>query len=777
MNGGVEMSVHTDPAQLRPLLNAGYQLIPLHNYSREDGRKGKRRKRGKSPVDANWTKRPYRSDDQVLHMEAGDNVGVRLRSTDLIIDVDPRNFEDVWQGVDPFTELVLRLGIDPDEFPTVRTGSGGLHLYMTKAETASVSGSLPDFPGVEFKSMGFQVVAPGSIHPDSQETYQWMPGEALDEFDWLGAPAAPEELLALIQRPAGALATGGGEHDQEALAHMLGHLPPEAFRDHEAWLTLMQACHHATAGDGRQEFIDWCTSDPGYADHGNLIGVRWDSLHSDNGGSRVTTRTLYKIMQDHGVGDAIPTPCAADDFPDEENEDSNLQATEAAEDDKTGNPIDVLIEEMNEEFCAVLDGGVFQIFREDHDPAFKHRRVWARMSREAFRHYFEDETVTPFGSKKPISKADLWLSSRKRRKYPGIVMDPEGLPENEGKLNLWTGWSVEPQQGDWSMMQELIGEVLCDGNSEADEYVKRWIAYMLQRPWETPEAAIAFRGEEGTGKGTLGRALMRIAGPHGLTVSSSRQFAGRFNDHLRDCVFLFADEAVWPGDKEGEGVLKQLITEPVISYEGKNKGIVAGRNMVHLMMASNEDWVVPAGPEARRYFVSDVSDRRKRDQAFFGRLWRQMDNGGLAGMVHDLQVMDLTGWRPAMNIPQTRALADQKLRSMKPADRFWFELLNEGALPISFTADCEEVDWRSGPVELGPADRDRTVAAFDLFLRKNQLRSERATHRALVNAGRKLIGLSTARASGGTERTWLIPSLVEARAVFEQRSGASDLFD
>ena len=319
--------------------------------------------------------------------------------------------------------------------------------------------------------------------------------------------------------------------------------------------------------------------------------------------------------------------------------------------------------------------------------------------------------------------------------------------------------------------------LVVDGNSEAESYVIRWIAFMLQRPWETPEAAIAFRGEEGTGKGTLGRALMSIAGPHGLTVSSSRQFAGRFNDHLRDCVFLFADEAVWPGDKEGEGVLKQLITEPVISYEGKNKGIVAGRNMVHLMMASNEDWVVPASPEARHYFVSDVSDRRKRDQVFFGRLWRQMDDGGLAGMVHDLLAMDLTGWRPAMKIPQTKALADQKLRSLKPAGRFWFELLNEGELPVSFTVDCEEVDWRAGPVELGPADRDKAVSAFDMFLRKNQLRSERATHRALVNAGKKLIRLTTARASGGTERTWIIPPLNEARAIFEKRSGASGLFD
>lgn len=304
----------TNAGQLAPLIEAGYELIPLHNHAHVDERGGKRRRRGKSPLHANWTKRTYRSADQVGHMEAGDNVGVRLRATDLVLDVDPRHFEPVWQEVDPFTELVLRLGIDPDAHPTVVTGSGGLHVYMTKPAGASTVDSLPDFPGVEFKSLGRQVVAPGSVHPDTLGTYAWA---SVPEDLWLGAEPAPEALVALIRRPDSAPATGGGEHDQEELAGMLAHLDPEDFRDHDDWLRLMQACHHATAGDGRQEFVDWCTGDPEFADHGTLIGMRWDSLHADNAGSRVTYRTLHKIMRDHGAGEAVPRPCASDDFDDD----------------------------------------------------------------------------------------------------------------------------------------------------------------------------------------------------------------------------------------------------------------------------------------------------------------------------------------------------------------------------------------------------------------------------------------------------------------------------
>ena len=184
----------TIPDQLDQLINAKYQLIPLHNHAKTDVVKGKPRQRGKSPIHRNWTKRTYTAINQVHHMEAGDNVGVRLRATDLVIDVDPRNFKPVWKNTDPFAELVLQMGINPDEFPMVITGSGGLHIYMEKDADMSTVDSLPDFPGVEFKSIGRQVVAPGSLHPDTHQPYQWS-GNTADGLGWLGAPSAPNCLL------------------------------------------------------------------------------------------------------------------------------------------------------------------------------------------------------------------------------------------------------------------------------------------------------------------------------------------------------------------------------------------------------------------------------------------------------------------------------------------------------------------------------------------------------------------------------------------------------
>ena len=714
---------------------------------------------GKVPRSKGWrTKAAMTPIEAMEHMEAGGNVGIRLRPTHLVIDVDPRNFAE---GDNPIGRLANDLSIDLGGYPRVVTGSGGSHYYMRLPEPMSVRNELPEYPGVEFKSHGRQVVSAGSVHPETGELYLW------DE-DPLAAPlgdAAPlatEALVELIRRPEAQSKGGeGGEVEPEQLEAMLEALSPEDYREHEAWLTIMMACHHATAGSGREQFIAWSVSDPEYAGHETNIEERWNSLRSDTSRRQVTQATLFKALADAGRCDLIPRPSAAEDFADVELE-------VLPERENTEKPDDMLIAQMNERFCAVLEGGDYRIYMSDFDEIYDPpRQVLTPLSRAAFRNYHENEQITLPDRRQPISIADYWLKHPKMRKYPGIVLDPSG--KEKRKLNLWQGWGVQPKPGDWSRMRELIEDVLCAGNREHSEYVLKWIAFMLQKPGVQPQAAIAFRGNEGTGKGTLGRYLMELAGRHGMTVSSSQQLAGKFNAHLRNAVFVFADEALWPGNKESEGTLKQLVTEPVISFEPKGKDVMLGRNLVHLMLASNEEWVVPAGKDARRFAVFDVSDVRRNDHAFFNALHAQMRNGGLEAMLHDLLEMDLGDWHPSRKIPQTQALADQKLYSLDPASKFWMEALERGALG-PFIND----EWAGGPLTLGD-ERSDVLDDYDAFLKRNRIYSAKATSKALVEAG-KAFGLTATKVDGNSKRGWIIPPLAEARASFEKRVGSAGIF-
>ena len=107
-------------------------------------------------------------------------------------------------------------------------------------------------------------------------------------------------------------------------------------------------------------------------------------------------------------------------------------------------------------------------------------------------------------------------------------------------------------------------KVVCSGVIEHADYVLNWLARLYQQPSQPGEVALVPRGKKGCGKGIFGRWVAKAFGQHGMQIFNPAQLVGRFNEHLRDCVLLFGDEAFYAGDKRHEAVLKGLITEPFL---------------------------------------------------------------------------------------------------------------------------------------------------------------------------------------------------------------------
>lgn len=265
------------------------------------------RRRDKMPADKRWQERAY-DQGEVLERAKRDglNLGVRLPADVVVVDVDPRNFP---AGRDSLVDLAAAFGLPLTSAPHVLTGNvehPGHHYYFRKPAGAALLDSVEGFAGVEFKSFGRQVVAPGSVHPTGG-VYRW----AADSPPLQDMPDLPARLVEMARRPERKHSSGAGEITSEQLVSSLEYLDPSDYQDHERWLELMMACHHATDGEGRQEFIDWSTSDPSYADHEWIVGRRWDSLHADRDGA-VTIATLRRHLNEAGTD--IAPPDAAGDF-------------------------------------------------------------------------------------------------------------------------------------------------------------------------------------------------------------------------------------------------------------------------------------------------------------------------------------------------------------------------------------------------------------------------------------------------------------------------------
>jgi hypothetical protein len=200
---------------------------------------------------------------------------------------------------------------------------------------------------------------------------------------------------------------------------------------------------------------------------------------------------------------------------------------------------------------------------------------------------------------------------------------------------------------------------------------------MFQHPDEQGEVAIVVKGGEGTGKGTLAKAVKHTVGHHALAITNGKHLVGAFNSHLRDVVFLFADEAFFAGDRAHVGVLKSTITEPYLMVEAKYANTVETPNFLHLMMASNEEWVVPASMDSRRFLLNEVSAARRNDHAYFAAIWEQMEAGGFAAMLHDLLAYDLTRFN-VRDVPVTEGLQRQRKMSLATTEAWWLDCLQRG---------------------------------------------------------------------------------------------------
>jgi hypothetical protein len=272
---------------------------------------------------------------------------------------------------------------------------------------------------------------------------------------------------------------------------------------------------------------------------------------------------------------------------------------------------------------------------------------------------------------------------------------------------------------------------------------------------------LGFRGPEGSGKGIFGHAIKRTYGNHGLYITQPSHLIGKFNSHLRTCCYLFIDEAFWAGDRQGEGILKSLITDEDLMIEPKGVDPGLAMNWIDIMLASNATWVVPASHDARRYAIFDVDGRYGQAQAtneerkaYFKPLWSEVENGGLEAMMFDLMKRNLGDWEP-QDIPKTLALMEQKQQSLRGFDKMYESILQTGVLPRGRKHD----DWDGRP--------------------------DCATTEALLDEAQAIRGCEYETAASlkkylkemGADTTWRVPGAGKGGAKFPPIGSARELFE
>jgi hypothetical protein len=249
-----------------------------------------------------------------------------------------------------------------------------------------------------------------------------------------------------------------------------------------------------------------------------------------------------------------------------------------------------------------------------------------------------------------LPAAIAWRRSSERREYHQIGYWPDDYNRPPGSYNLWRGWGVEPQQGNWSIIHDHILDVVANGNHDRANYIIDWCAHMVQRSWEKPGVALVLKGRKGTGKTLLTSILARVVGPkNALITDNGKRLFADFNSHLADKVLIGAEEAFFAGQRELNDRLKYLLTGADIEIEHKFGRRISMKSMHRMIMTSNHADAVEMTDDERRFFVCDVSDKRVGDAAYFAPLWRAangQDDTTLRAFMYELKTRDITKWNP-----------------------------------------------------------------------------------------------------------------------------------
>lgn len=377
------------------------------------------------------------------------------------------------------------------------------------------------------------------------------------------------------------------------------------------------------------------------------------------------------------------------------------------------------------------------------------------------------------GDEEPKDGFPLWTKADDRREFQDVVFDPAQpvFDPNDGsmpdKLNLWSGFGVEPKKGDWSLMRTHLFDNVCQRDQERFDYLMMWLSQLFSEPETKSGICLVLRGLEGVGKSKLGEWLIHIVGRrHGRVIDKPEHIAGKFNTLIEYAILVLVEEASFAKYPTARAQLNHIITNKMLVIEGKGLDAEQGENFTTFIIVTNEDWVAPVSATDRRYVIYDVGAEQKEKAEYFAAIDAQMAAGGAQAMLHDLLEMNVKR-RGMPKPPMTAAKREQILLSLDPDVEWLYDVLEHGEFPFTDPdPDRDRVIWEEAGCNVYKDDIARSFRAF-----VPGKGSKGVTSQAVGRFMSKYIpGIGKDRDPTGN-RLWysVLPPLADARKAFTAR--------
>jgi hypothetical protein len=267
---------------------------------------------------------------------------------------------------------------------------------------------------------------------------------------------------------------------------------------------------------------------------------------------------------------------------------------------------------------------------------------------------------------------EKWTRDPYIRTYKACVFKPK-LSVRDDEYNLWKDFGTG-KAGDISVIQEVL-MTNCNNDREVFDYVERWCAWIVQYPSVKTKTCIIFQSDtEGAGKDSYGDFFRSILGREYSfnTLDAENEVFGRFNSHLKKCLFIKFEEAPFIENKKHRQMFKGLVTTTSKGYEEKGHPGITLDCYFNIMMTTNNKVPALLDDKERRMVLIKCSEERVGQMDYWKRVHSVLSTQEARdAYLHYLLNLDLTGWNAYEQRPITKFYEETKLASRPYHARFF----------------------------------------------------------------------------------------------------------
>ncbi|RLN91209.1 hypothetical protein BBJ28_00015588 [Nothophytophthora sp. Chile5] len=231
-------------------------------------------------------------------------------------------------------------------------------------------------------------------------------------------------------------------------------------------------------------------------------------------------------------------------------------------------------------------------------------------------------------------------------------------------FNSFSGF-VHPYESnfqiDYSLIAGFLGHIeniWANGDKDVAICILKLFASILQNPSKKTGVCLVVTGPEGFGKNIVTDMLRDfvIGLKYVLETPSMHAITKRFNGCLENKLLTILNEAANLSDSShgDQDILKDLITEDRRLIEPKGRAPYTIRDCNNYICFSNNEYVIRASTEMRRFVFLRGSDSRVGDKKYFQNIADDFEKRG-AGihLYHYLMNLDISDFKPQRDFPIT----------------------------------------------------------------------------------------------------------------------------